>query len=242
MDKKLQTPMITGALAGTLPILINLINADASTIFKTFDFIVFLGYCVKVILLMGLGAFLVRVNEETDIKKAFQLGIMAPALVIGLLNGNDLNDVRKQLQNAQQQLQYQQSPEKTNRMGYLFELQHNTISMSIVSVAHAQNAPPKGLHRDIGVLSKLWYGISGNLEDGWFVIAGSYRDNAEAEKQIRELRRQGWDARVGGKYIWDGYYAVLIGSYLTMKEAEAIRNYAVAQGLPKDTYIWKRNP
>ena len=83
MDKKLRTAMITGALAGTLPILINLINADASTIFEKFDFIVFLGYCLKVILLMGLGAFLVRVNEETDIKKAFQLGIMAPAIVVG---------------------------------------------------------------------------------------------------------------------------------------------------------------
>lgn len=242
MDKKLRTAMITGALAGALPILINLINADASTIFKKFDFVVFLGYCLKVILLMGLGAFLVRVNEETDLKKAFQLGIMAPALVVGLVNGNNLNDMQKQLDNAQQQLQQYQSAETTNHTGFQFEPQHNPISMSIVSVAHAQNVPPKGLHRDINVLSKVWYGISGKLENGWFVIVGSHRDKADAEKQAIELRRQGWDARVGSKYIWGEYYAVLIGSYLKMEEAQAIRSYAVDQGLPKDTYIWKRNP
>ncbi|MBU0944404.1 MAG: hypothetical protein KJ804_11330 [Proteobacteria bacterium] len=149
MDKKLRTAMFTGALAGTLPILISLMNADASTIFKQFDVIVFLGYCLKVILLMGLGAFLVRVNEETDLKKAFQLGIMAPAIVVGFLNANALSDMRKQLENAQQQLRLQQSAEKTNPMGFLFGPQHNTISLSIVSVAHAQSVHPKGLHRDI---------------------------------------------------------------------------------------------
>jgi hypothetical protein len=35
------------------------------------------------------------------------------------------------------------------------------------------------------------------------------------------------------------YYAVVIGSYLSLSEARSLKREAIKDGLPPDTYLWR---
>ncbi len=101
--------MAWGAIAGAVTVLTETLTIDPASLIKDFDPIVFLGYCVKAIILMTLGAIVVRVNQELNILKAFQLGIMAPALIVGIQSGSKLKDANKELLIARDQIQQLQA-------------------------------------------------------------------------------------------------------------------------------------
>jgi hypothetical protein len=230
--------MIWGAVAGAATVLAEMLTLDPASLFSDFNWATFFGYCVKIVGLMILGAVVVRVNNETNTQKAFQLGIMAPALIVGIQSGANLNsteaklyDVRSQLQ----QIQQQGSTEGANVSPSI-----NRRMFQIVSSAYAQEVIPKGEHREVSFLTRFWYGLTGNEAEGWFVIAGSHKQRSDAEKQAARLANQGWSVKIGESYAWGGYYSVLIGSYLSKEKAIAIRDYAIKQGLPKDTYVWRK--
>jgi phosphoglycerol transferase MdoB-like AlkP superfamily enzyme len=84
-------PLLIGALAGVTPLLVNIVNTEADTLVSQFNIEIIMGYVIQAIVLMILGAFLVYVNSEDNKWKAFQIGVMAPALVVGLLNAHKLD-------------------------------------------------------------------------------------------------------------------------------------------------------
>jgi hypothetical protein len=176
---KNKTALVIGGVGGLLPLIIILINTDASTMFKEFDPCVFAGYSVRAIILFMLGSLFVWINSETDLKKAFQIGIMAPAIAIGYMNGADLQDAKKELLVAQHDLAAKQVDESSNVPPNTDNPVGRTGShlFKITSLAYASNHTqmPKGLHRHPGAGSRLWYGLTGRSDSAWYVIVGSHK-------------------------------------------------------------------
>lgn len=230
--------MCWGALAGAIPVITQLLAIDPAALLSSFAVSSFIGYVLKSVILMGLGALVVRLNEELDIKKAFQLGIMAPALLVGIETGKDFN----QQKTIAQQLPAAQSNEiekpgaaqgETSFFGFIISGAYADDTLTVP-------ATPKGLLNNPSEFKQFWYALIGGGDDGWFVIAGSYRNKDDAEKFKQYAVSQGWKARVGAPAsLWGGYYPVIVGSYLSQDEATAIRDLAIQTGLRKDAYIWR---
>jgi hypothetical protein len=243
-----KAPLIAGGLGGALPALIGLINTDAATMFQGFDILVLAGYLVRTALLIGLGCLLVWINSETDIKKALQIGIMAPAVIVGYLNATDLQDAKDELVIAKSNFEASQSKEDGKKIVEVKDsLGINSNSMfSLVSSAYAQSnktvSVPRGIHRDPSALSRLWYGLSGKSSNGWFVIVGSHKTKRGAESQVSRLKMKGYRAIVFPPFGKNSYYGVMIGSWITLADAKRLKSQAIQDGLPRGTYLWKFRP
>ena len=76
---------------------------------------------------------------------------------------------------------------------------------------------------------------------GWFVVVASYAQEADAAQEAHVLSRKfpGFKLSVFPPSPIDTHYLVIIGSGLGQDGAEALRQRAVASGLPGDTYIKK---
>lgn len=239
-----KTPLFVGGVGGALPVLIDLINIDAATMFLGFDPMVFLGYLIRAALLVLLGALLVWVNSETDVKKALQIGIMAPAIVVGFMNGSDLKDTKEELGIAEEALQARQMEGESSAANIDENVLNikNKGSFWLFPSAYAQDRKLKGIHRDPSAFSRIWYGFTGRSDNGWFVIAGSHTRKKEAKAQANELKKKGYRAKVFPPFQGSSYYGVMIGSWLTLNEAKSLKSVAIQDGLPKDTYLWKYRP
>jgi len=236
MTKEIKIACLIGAAAGVTPLLVSLISVDAEMIVDNFVPRIFVGYMIKAIGLMALGAFVVFVNSEVDFKKAFQLGIMAPALVVGTMNANNFSDAKQEIIGLESELESKRTPPGDGAM--LF--QPPIPGFSIFSQAYAASIDVSvGQHNEPSTGSLLWYGITGNISNGWFVIAGSFKKESEAEARAKQLREEGFDARVYPPFADSEYFGVVIGAYLTIKDARALRRKAIDKGLPEDTYLWK---
>jgi hypothetical protein len=78
-----------GGLGALAPIGLNLAVVDANALLTALTPAVALGYAIRVVILFAVGAFVSYLQRETDRFRAFQLGIAAPALLTGLINGHN---------------------------------------------------------------------------------------------------------------------------------------------------------
>lgn len=77
-----------GGLGGVAPVLVNLIVVDMVSSLAGFTLIVGLAYAVRVLAMVGAGAIAGWLHEdEVKPTKVFQLGMVAPALLTGMMNG-----------------------------------------------------------------------------------------------------------------------------------------------------------
>ena len=116
-------------------------------------------------------------------------------------------------------------------------------SWEIVSQAYAQSGAEHAIKQfslpDETVKQQVFRGLFGSLPRNiWFVIAGSQLTEDGAEQQAKIIRGKGFAADVYAPYGGNPYYAVVIGSQLTIAEARALKRKAVAAGLAKGTYLW----
>lgn len=238
MEKAIKAACVVGALAGITPLLVSLVSVDAALIVDTFDKTMIIGYLIKAVGLTALGAFVVFVNSERDLKKAFQLGLMAPALVMGAINANNYSEARNEASKLASQLEKNESSNGAMLNKDSYDYEKNYLSLLSIANANEQTAK-KGIHNEPSTARLLWYGITGNISNGWFVIVGSHKNEADAKKQAESLNKQGYDARVYPPFGNSKYYGVVIGAYLTLEQAIELKNQAIKDGLPKDTYLWK---
>ena len=79
---------------------------------------------------------------------------------------------------------------------------------------------------------------SAKPNEGWYVVAATYTRKADAEKRAQSIMKK-WPRFRAEIYSPPdaGYYLVLIGSDLSQKAAAAVKQRAIAAGLPHDTYI-----
>ena len=226
---------IVGAVSGISPLLVSLVNVDAELIINGFERHILIGYIIKAIGLMILGAFVVFVNSEVDLKKACQLGKMAPAFILGALNTNNLSESKNEV------LQLEKELESKNNLSHdKTVMLHKQLSFALINSANAANHElKKGIHNTLSTSKLIWYGVTGNIADGWCVFVGSHKNESDAKKQVKELALRGYDARIYPPFRENKHYGVTIGSYLTIEQARKLKREAIADGLQKDIYLWK---
>lgn len=240
MTSNIKIACLIGAAAGITPLLVSLVSVDAEFIVDVFIPKIFVGYLIKAIALMALGAFVVFVNSESDFKKAFQLGIMAPALVVGSINASNLSGAKQEISVLEHELNPSSSSNETSNAGSSYLFDNFAIDFSIIGNAYADSENNLiGKHNPPSTGRLVWYGLSGNISNGWFVMAGTHKQKSDADRQAQRLRNDGYDARVFPPLGNIKYFGVAIGSYLSIEEARSLRSKAIEGGLTKDSYLWK---
>ena len=92
--------ILVGGLGGLTPIIVTLIISDADTIsgyLRKLDGGVYeiLGYIVQGLALFAIGGIWASLHRsEKDLRKVFQLGIVAPAVLVGMVSASGLNAAR----------------------------------------------------------------------------------------------------------------------------------------------------
>jgi hypothetical protein len=238
MTREIKIGCSVGAMAGITPLLVSLISVDVELLMDGFVPAIVIGYLIKAIGLMALGAFVVFVNSECDYKKAFQLGLMAPALVVGTINANNFNEAKQEIINLESELgnstadMIQPEIEATSFF--------RNIGFSLISSAYAGGENTLiGKHDRPTTANLIWYGISGKVSNAWFVIVNSYEEKTEAQRYAGRLKERGYNARVVPDQKSKDNYVVTIGSYLSLKEAKVLQKKAIHDGLSRHPYLWK---
>jgi hypothetical protein len=233
MNTAMVQAVTIGAIAGATPTLVALVGVDPPALVIDLDnqktWHLFYGYALRCGVLMFLGAFLVYVNSETDKWKAFQMGILAPTIIIGIGVAGNLRETSSALRLAQDVIQGIQSTQAQPTAPKTSVKVHFAL---LLGSAYAQT---KGLHRNPELVK---HGATG--QPTWFVVVGSHSTRELADAQAKELKdTRGYDARVFPPSSASRYFTVAVGSYLEYEEASRLRTQALADSLPKNTFLMK---
>lgn len=196
--------IMLGGFGALTPILLNLLAVDLRQPLQDLTVLVFFGYVIKILILFSIGGVVAFLHqEEINPARLFELGIIAPALITAMVNGNNYV-------NAESQLKLIPKKISTN---------------IIVSEAYAENVKIKQFGIVESPAQQIWRGITSEAPQNiWFVIAGSRKDLSAAEKLAEDFNRDkpGFHADVYDRYGDNEYYAVVIGANLTIKEAKKL--------------------
>ena len=223
MDAKAR--IVLGGLGGLAPIILFLINLDFehyvadATVWQT------VGYVVRGVLLFLLGGFVAYLHETEKTRiTLFLVGVSAPSLIAGYLSTANPNLTPAAPSHT---------PSKEHALLFLIPSAHAQTPPATPDQIKRFTLPPQGIGSQVlqGLLGKQ----PGNV---WFVIIGSHLDVNDAKKQAQAIshRFKDYHAEVYAPYGDNPYYAVVIGAHLTQDEAKALRDKAVRDGLPKDSY------
>jgi hypothetical protein len=214
---------IIGGIGGLAPVLMFLIAVDWEEYVVGATTLKVVGYCVRVIVLFGVGGFVAYLHsDERTPFKLFEIGLGAPALIAGYITTSLVSISAPHI-----------NP-NTSR----------TVGFSVVSTVHAQTVPPSHQLKKFTLpeqspTGQFLQGLIGVApKNVWFVIVGSHLKVEDANSQADSINKAHGDfrAEVYAPYGDNPYYAVVIGAHLTQKEAKALRDKAVNEGLPKDSY------
>jgi hypothetical protein len=161
-------------------------------------------------------------SDEQKPFKVFELGLAAPALIAGYITSSLVP------------MPTAQSIPSTRPHA----------SLAIVGVAFAQSeAPSHDLKRfSLPVQSAKTQFLEGLIgrtpQNVWFVIVGSHLRLEDAKVQADGINKKyrNFKAEVYEPYGENPYYAVVIGANLTQSEAKVLRDNAIKEGFPKDSY------
>jgi hypothetical protein len=205
------------------PLLVNLTVLDLRTLFLGITALVLISYVIRQAALFAIGGVVGLLNKEDDALKLFQIGIAAPALLTALLNANQ---VRLPSVSA--------PPAPSSSSG---------PTGALISSAYAQETPRQQLRTfslpQESATQQVYRGLFGSVPTNvWYVIAGSYLRQDNAEQEAQKIRQKGFAAEVYAPYGANKFYAVVIGAQLTRSDAQQLRQKAIQAGLPRDTYLW----
>jgi hypothetical protein len=228
MDTDLRKRMQIGCVGALTPILINVLVVDLQTTLSNVSVISVLAYLVRVLGLCAAACIVVYLNsDEARPNKLFQLGIMAPALLTGMINGLAAAN--------------NQTPSSS-------AAPHGAMMPSFVGSAYAQGAPlPSGVTdcsqaRTLTVTQQVLKGLAGIVPaNEWFVVVGS---NPTAQSALDDVATM--KARYSGRFQLsvcaplggaDKRWRVVIGEHMTYPEATKLRDEAAAAGVP-EPWLW----
>ena len=217
-----------GGLGALTPILLNLLTVDCRTIFVGLTLLVFLGYLLRVVVLFyigGLVAFLHR--EERSKFRLFELGILAPALITGLLNGSHVQT-------------FSWAGEVASRV---------TIPPFLGLSAYAQSPPessPASVQRgpaiQQGALQQLWTGLTGSSQSRlWYIVVATAATRQDANRIAQDFLGK-FPKRYFYIYLPSEHtpnYIVVLGEGLSYDAAELERRKAIRDGFPDTLCLWQ---
>jgi hypothetical protein len=225
------TKILIGGLGALTPIVLNLVIVDLNTTLANLTALVFLGYLLRVVVLFYLGGLVAYFQEEKSRLKLFELGIVAPALLTGIMNGTT---------NIQPTLRASNNPPAAS-----VSVMDAFDAFMPTAYAQTKQAEVKkySLPKE-SVTAQLWRGISGRQNERvWFVVAGTYDTNQleKARALVRRIQQStpGYSPEI---YKNDKYYAVVIGANLTLEQARERKQQASAAKLPAEGDIYLFNP
>ena len=227
-----RTRFILGGVGGLAPIILFLINLDWDRYVAEASTWTTAGYVVRTILLFALGGFVAYLHEkEQKPITLFLVGVSAPALIAGYIS--TANPVFSQYSYAQpQKAREQKKPDSASNFFIRSALAEPLPSTNSAAIKHF-TLPPQS------AASQFVEGLLGVApRNVWFVIVGSHLDQVAAEKQAEKINRDHSDyhADVYAPYQGNPYYAVVIGANLTQQEARNLRDRAIRDGFPDDSY------
>ena len=221
---KTRKKIIIGGLGALTPVIMNLLIVDFEVVFVKIALFAFIGYVIRLVVLFSLGGFVAFLHKgENSPMKIFELGIVAPALIIGMVNAGRVPILKAPPQTAET----------------------SAASFSLIPSVYA--LPPQeeevkefSLPKE-SAIQQIWRGLSSSsYKKIWFVIVGSHPELEDARNQAQQINQRGEDFRadVYKPYDDNPNYSVVIGSNLTFKEADKLKKKAIEAELPKDTHLW----
>jgi hypothetical protein len=232
-----QSRFLIGCLGGLMPAVLQLTTLDLEAVATTVSVWGLLGTAIRQLALVMLGGILAWLHEdETNKVKLVELGILAPAIFLGVLNGYNLNKER-------QPVTASPPPLAAPALGSIF----------LPRVAYAQEIEIKQFPEQLKQFSppqesaseQFVRGLTGRMPTRvWYVIVSSHgtvdeaRWAAQAEEQ--GLSAQGFKAEVYEPSGGYPLYAVVIGANLDRPEAEYLKRQAIEAGwLDTQLFGWR---
>lgn len=242
MNQDLMRRMGIGCIGALTPILVNILIVDLQTQLSNTSVISALFYALRVVALCAAACIVIYLNDdESRPVKLFQLGVAAPALLTGMINGAVI---------ANQKPAQQQTSAGAVVTGMLHEpMSAPGFTFSFVGEARAQTAGANTKVLDCRQPKEPTFGqqaLKGFLgiqpDNEWFVVVGSNptAESASGDADVINRKYSGkFSAKVcaplGGA---DNRYRVVVGEYLSYDDATRMRVQAVAAGLPADAWVW----
>lgn len=210
---------LLGGIGGTAPVLLNLLIVDLQTLMLDLKPLAVASYLIRVCALFAIGGLVGWMHRtEAEPFKLFLLGIGAPALITGAINGRNIT--------------LPSPPE------------HASVSSLFIGEAHAQDTPGAktfALPEETSA-QQIARGLLGTKPSNvFYVIVDSKPTLAEAQARAEQVRQQGYPADVYNPFASNPNYAVVIGANLELPDAQALRVRAIESGL-SDAYIWTFPP
>jgi hypothetical protein len=79
-----------GGLGAVTPLATNLLIIDASVILSQFNWLTFFGYCIRSLVLLGIGGLIAHFNDDLEKpQQVFTLGLSAPALILSMMTASN---------------------------------------------------------------------------------------------------------------------------------------------------------
>jgi hypothetical protein len=235
MSEKQQ--LFIGGLGAIVPVAASLLVVDYEGLAANFSWYKVFGYAVKVLVLFGIGALVVYLNpKETNRLKVFQLGLGAPALILSMINGLNVQHLSGPTSPADgtpsaslilpwESVAYAQEPVLSRRVAA------GTEEAKLKSLAMPQRSAAQS----------FLAGLTGRPDRRvWFVIVRSEPKLEEARRSAADITAHfpGFKAEVYKPYKEGDPYPVVIGANLELREAQILREKAVKAGMPADTRLW----
>lgn len=222
---------LIGGLGALAPIVLNLAVVDFKTALSTVTVIALAAYLLRVCILFGIGGGWVYLHKkEKDPLRIFELGIVAPTMILALLNGANSSGAKTVAASGLQ-------PAATI----------SAVTDLLVPTAYAQTAsgdvvrkfsPPKETATE-----QFWRGLTGEQSERvWFVVVGDSRDLGDAKSLARRINQNSpnFKAEVYGDD--ESYKVVIGGGNQTLSEAKALKRRALEAKVSTDKEITLLNP
>lgn len=221
--------IMIGGLGALTPLLVSFLAVDYRNIFVGLTLVALLSYLLRIVVLFYLGGLVSYLHrEETNRVKLFELGIVAPALITGFLNGTHV-----------------QTPNDAVIMPSLM-----ANATSVIGLAYAQETPEIPATFKVeqvpeprsSVMMQFWRGFTGAVEtQPWQIVVAQTTTREEADRTIQDLLKK-FPSRVFYIYLPSEHnqnYTIVLGEGAGFSTAESERRNAIAEGFPITLFLWQ---
>jgi hypothetical protein len=221
--------IMMGGLGALTPIVLSLLTVDLKTTFTNITFFVIAGYAIRVIVLFYMGGIVAFLHkDENKPLKLFELGIVAPALLMTMISAAQIETPKAE-----------KAVDQSRAGAFLF------MPVAYAQENYTQSNVEKRLKRFTlpkeGVTSQVWRGLTGSkIENVWFVIVDSFPKLEVAEREAERINQwQGeFKAEVFAPYDDSQGYSVVIGANLTSEEANSLKKKAANIGVKSNLWTF----
>lgn len=230
---------LLASIGALMPLIMSLYFAEFEVLKQNFTTTIFIGYLIKVIILVTIGGLIgYFYRSETSGMKLFQLGIAAPAIMLGLINEQRLGSSEGREANPNTTALFSLNiPTNYFVKGNLNGQQDTTIRFHEAQILQYD-------YPEESAKEELFRGFKGKkITNIWFLMYDSYSDLKEARITIVDLQNLYPDL---GIQLYQSVqdpekYDVIVGAHLEYTEGLKLQEkYSIL--MDKYLVLWEYNP